>query len=87
MPVDALLSILPEQIVMAIEILVELDGELARDLDVACVNSGQSRHEFVHEALRRHIRRTEFEELRAELRPYAEAEGWVTDDDIFRSVS
>jgi predicted transcriptional regulator len=87
MPDDVLLSFVPEQIVMATEILVELDGELARDLDLACVNSGQSRHEFVREALRRHIQRTEFEELSAELRPYAEAEGWITDDDIFRSVS
>ena len=72
---------------MAAEVTVELDEELARELELACVNSGQSRHEFVHEAIRNHIQRTDFEELRAELRPYAEAQGWMTDEDIFRNVS
>lgn len=72
---------------MAVELTLELDREVARELDRARLKSGQSQDAFVREALRRRIGRTEIEELRAELRPYAEAVGWLTDEDVFRSVS
>jgi predicted transcriptional regulator len=66
---------------------VRLDAELERDLELLCEKSGQSRSDFVRHALRRQIRQAEFAALRSELMPYAEAQGWVTDEDVFRDVS
>jgi predicted transcriptional regulator len=72
---------------MATMLTVRLDDDLERDLDFLCEKSGQSRSDFVRGALRREIRQAEFAALRSELMPYAEAQGWVTDDDVFRDVS
>lgn len=72
---------------MATMLTVRLDDELERDLETLCEKYGQSRSDFVREALRRQIRQAEFTALRSELMPYAEAQGWVTDEDVFRDVS
>jgi predicted transcriptional regulator len=72
---------------MATMLTVRLDDELERDLETLCEKYGQSRSDFVREALRRQIRQAEFAALRSELMPYAEAQGWVTDEDVFRDVS
>ena len=72
---------------MATMLTVRLDDELERELELLCEKSGQSRSDFVREALRRQIRQAEFAALRSELMPYAEAQGWVTDEDVFRDVS
>jgi hypothetical protein len=37
--------------------------------------------------LRRQLALTRFEELRRSVAPFAEAKGWLTDEDVFRSVS
>lgn len=72
---------------MATMLTVRLDDELERELETLCEKSGQSRSDFVREALRRQIRQAEFVALRSELMPYAEAQGWLTDEDVFRDVS
>jgi predicted transcriptional regulator len=72
---------------MATMLTVRLDDDLERDLETLCEKNGQSRSDFVREALRRQIRQAEFAALRSELMPYAEAQGWVTDEDVFRDVS
>ena len=72
---------------MATMLTVRLDAELERDLELLCEKSGQSRSDFVRDALRRQIRQAEFAAHRSELMPYAEAQGWVTDEDVFRDVS
>lgn len=72
---------------MATLVTVRLDDELERELDRLCQTSGLSRSDVVRDALRRQLRRMEFEALRRELMPYAEAQGWLTDEDVFREVS
>lgn len=72
---------------MATVLTVRLDDELEEDLDRACARSGRSRSELVRDALRRQIRLSEFIALRQEIMPYAEAAGWLTDEDVFRDVS
>lgn len=72
---------------MATMLTVRLDDELERDLETLCEKYGRSRSDFVRDALRRQIRQAEFAALRSELMPYAEAQGWVTDEDVFRNVS
>ena len=66
---------------------IRLDPELDRQLDDAARRSGQSRSEFVREALRRQITLAEFEDLRRRIMPFAEARGYLTDEDVFRDIS
>jgi hypothetical protein len=41
----------------------------------------------MREALRRHLALTQFEDLRKRMMPFAEAAGYLTDEDVFRDVS
>jgi predicted transcriptional regulator len=66
---------------------VRLDADLERRLEQAARQSGQTRSDFVREALRRQLTLSQFEELRRRIMPFAESQGYLTDDDIFRDVS
>ena len=68
-------------------ITIRLDPDLERQLDDAARRSGRSRSEFVREALRRQIALAEFDDLRRRIMPFAEARGYLTDEDIFQEVS
>jgi Arc/MetJ-type ribon-helix-helix transcriptional regulator len=48
---------------------------------------GKTRSELVRDALRRQLALLQFEEARRRLMPYAEAQGFLTDEDVFRDVS
>jgi hypothetical protein len=49
--------------------------------------TGRSRSELAREALRRQLVLTQFDDLRRRIMPFAEARGYLTDDDVFRDVS
>ena len=66
---------------------IRLDPRLERELDRVCRRLGRKRSEVVREALRRELALLRFEESRKRLMPYAEARGFVTDEDVFRDVS
>ena len=66
---------------------IRLDPELERRLNEAAERSGRSRSEFVREALRRQLSLAQFEDLRKRIMPFAEARGYLTDEDVFRDVS
>ena len=66
---------------------IRLDPELERQLARAARHSGRSRSEFVREAIRRQLAVTQFEDLRRRIMPFAEARGYLTDEDVFRDVS
>jgi predicted transcriptional regulator len=68
-------------------ITVRLDPDLEDRLDRAAKRSGRSRSDYVRDALRRQLALTEFEELRRTITPFAEARGYLTDEDVFRDVS
>ncbi len=65
---------------------IRLDEELETELEVACAETGRSRSEIVGDALRRQLRLMRFVRLRRQALPFAEAAGWLTDDDVFASV-
>jgi metal-responsive CopG/Arc/MetJ family transcriptional regulator len=48
---------------------------------------GRSRSEIVRDALRRQLSVLRFDELRDHVMPFAEARGYLTDDDVFEDVS
>ena len=68
-------------------ISIRLDEELAPLLAEACKRSGQTRSEVVREALKKHLAQLRFKSLRRRVLPYAEARGYLTDEDVFDDVS
>jgi predicted transcriptional regulator len=68
-------------------ITVRLDDDLMPILDEVCRRSGQSRSEVMREALKRHLARVRFEQLRRRMMPFAEARGYLSDEDVFKTIS
>lgn len=66
---------------------IRLDRDLERQLKRLARRTGRSRSELVREALRRQLALVQFEDLRQRIMPFAEARGYLTDEDIFRDVS
>lgn len=68
-------------------VTIRLDDDLDEQLEELVQTSGRSRSEIVREALRRELLRMQFERIRAQVMPFAEARGFLTDEDVFREVS
>ena len=68
-------------------ITIRLDESLERLLDTIVKRTGRTRSEVIRDALRRQLLVLEFEELRRQSMPYAEAAGFLTDEDVFRELS
>ena len=49
--------------------------------------SGRSRSDIARDALRRQLAVMQFEDARRSVMPFAEARGYLTDEDVFRAVS
>lgn len=72
---------------MKAAVTIRLDEALERRLDQICKRSGRTRSEIVREALRRQLALLQFEQQRERVLPFAEAAGYLTDEDVFRAVS
>jgi len=68
-------------------VTIRLDESLEELLDDVCRATGQSRSAVVREALERQLSVRLFDEARRKLMPFAEAKGYLTDEDIFRDIS
>lgn len=68
-------------------VTIRLDRALARQLARLSKRLGRTRSDVVRDALRRHLGLLQFQDLRQRLAPFAEARGYLTDDDVFRDVS
>ena len=68
-------------------VTIRLDPELEKLLDRLCRQTGRTRSELVRDALRRQLSLMRFERLRRRALPFAEARGYLTDEDIARDVS
>ncbi len=66
---------------------IRLDQDLEKLLAKAAKQSGKNRSEIAREALRRQLRVSQFDALRKRIMPFAEARGYLTDEDVFREVS
>lgn len=66
---------------------IRLDGALQRQLDKLAKASGRSRSDIARDALRRQLALLQFEDARRQIIPFAEARGYLTDEDVFRAVS
>ena len=68
-------------------VTIRLDRNLAARLARISKRLGRTRSDVVREALRRQLALLQFEDLRRRLAPFAEAQGYLTDEDVFRDVS
>jgi predicted transcriptional regulator len=68
-------------------ITIRLDEDLDKLLTKAASQSGKNRSEVAREALRRQLRISQFESLRRRTMPFAEARGYLTDEDVFSDIS
>ena len=68
-------------------VTIRLDAKIQRDLDRLSRQLGRSRSELVRDAVRRQVALLQFERSRRTLLPLAEAQGVLTDEDVFRVVS
>ena len=66
---------------------IRLDANLEELLTKASQRAGVSRSELAREALRRQLRIIQLEALRKRIVPFAEARGFLTDEDVFNQIS
>ena len=66
---------------------IRLDRDLEDLLSKVSRRSGRNRGEIAREALDRQLRISQFEALRQKMMPFAEARGYLTDEDVFAEVS
>jgi predicted transcriptional regulator len=72
---------------MSHSITIRLDPSLSQLLDRLMEQTGRTRSEIVREALQRQLSLLRFEQLRRQVLPFAEARGYLTDEDVARDVS
>lgn len=68
-------------------ITIRIDEELSSLLDTVTRKTGRNRSDIAREALKRQLRITQFDNLRKRVMPFAEARGYLTDDDVFKAIS
>lgn len=66
---------------------IRLDPKLEKALDRIAKRTGRTKSDIAREALKRQIAVARFRELRRKTLPFAEAQGLVTDEDVFRALS
>ncbi len=67
--------------------LIRIDDRLDTELRDLVARTGTGRSAFVREGLRRQLAIARLEQLRRRVAPFAEAHGWLTDEDVFNEVS
>ena len=72
---------------MKATLTIRLDAELEKELDRACEQTGRTRSDLARDALRRQLSLLRFERLRRKVLPFAEANGYLTDEDVFSRVA
>lgn len=68
-------------------ITIRLNKRLESLLQATASKTGNSRSEIVRKALENHLAIQTFESLRKKAMPFAESQGILTDEDVFREIS
>lgn len=73
--------------VMANTLSFRLQPSMLKELRKVCKRQKRAASDVAREALRQYLVSTQLREARRKLRPYAQAKGFLTDDDFFKAVS
>ena len=68
-------------------ITLRLPEKLQKDLDKVVKAEKTSKSDVIRDAIERYIALKRFQQLRKKVLPFAEAEGLVTDEDVFKAIS
>ena len=66
---------------------IRIDDRLDAQLRDVAAQTGTGKSAFVREAIRRQLAIARLDQLRRRVVPFAEAQGWLTDEDVFDEVS
>lgn len=66
---------------------IRIDKDIESLLIEASKKSGRNRSDIVREALKKQLTMDKFESLRKRIMPFAEARGYLTDEDITSQIS
>jgi predicted transcriptional regulator len=66
---------------------IRLDAKLDKALERIAKRTGRTKSEIARDALKRQVAVTRFRELRSRTLPFAEAQGLLADEDVFRAMS
>ena len=68
-------------------ITIRLPDKVQKELDKVVKAEKTSKSEVIREAVERYLAIKRFHQLRKRVLPFAEAQGLLTDEDIFNSIS
>jgi predicted transcriptional regulator len=68
-------------------VTIRIEPDLQKLLDKVCKQSGRTRSDVVRDSLKRQLSIIRFEQLRRQVLPFAEARGYLTDEDVSKAVS
>jgi predicted transcriptional regulator len=66
---------------------IRIPDPLRRELEKLCRQKQQAMSDLVRDSLRRYVAVERFSALRKKSLPFAEAQGYLTDEDVFKAVS
>ncbi|MBC8325101.1 MAG: ribbon-helix-helix protein, CopG family [Verrucomicrobia subdivision 3 bacterium] len=66
---------------------IRLPEELREDLDAISREQSKPVSDLVRDSLRRYVAVEKFRMLRRKTLPFAEAQGFLTDEDVFKAIS
>lgn len=66
---------------------IRLPDELRSDLQRLSQEQNKPVSDLVRESIRRYVAVEKFRALRKKVLPFAEAQGFLTDEDVFRAIS
>jgi predicted transcriptional regulator len=68
-------------------ITIRLDSDTSKMLSLVCRRKKRNKSDVVRDALKRQLSIQMFDQLRREILPFAEARGYLVDEDVFKEVS
>jgi metal-responsive CopG/Arc/MetJ family transcriptional regulator len=68
-------------------ITIRLPEKLQKELDVIVKAEKASKSGIIRDAIERYLALKRFQQLRKKVLPFAEAQGLITDEDIFKAIS
>ena len=68
-------------------ITLRLPEKLRKDLDKVVKAEKTSKSDVIRDAIEHYIALKRFQQLRKKVLPFAEAEGLITDEDVFKAIS
>ncbi len=68
-------------------ISIRLPEKMQKELEIISKTEGKSKSEIIRDAISQYLAVKKFQQLRKKVLPFAEAEGLLTDEDIFELIS